>query len=87
VGDIGRLFAGTALIDDSFYNGLDWNVGLKELRANLSAPLTLTVLPLRDDAKIYIDGKYRPHDSTGGQTAELKSVRVIPEFELSISGL
>jgi len=87
VGDIGRLFAGTALIDDSFYNGLDWNVGLKELRASLSAPLTLTVLPLRDDAKIYIDGKYRPQDSTGGQTAELKSVRVIPEFELSISGL
>ncbi|MEM5314388.1 beta-galactosidase [Paraburkholderia sp. JHI869] len=86
VGDVGRLFAGTSFIDDDFYDGLPWNVGLKQLPSAMSAPLTLTVLPLRDDAKVYIDEKYRPKTSDGGQTAVLKDVKLIPEFELTTSG-
>ena len=86
VGDIGRLFAGTSFIDDDFYNGLPWHIGLKQLPSVLSAPLTLTVLPLRDDARVYIDETYRPKASDGGQTAVLKEVKLIPEFELKTWG-
>ncbi len=78
-GDVGRLFAGTALIDDQFWYGPDWVVGLKG--RDLAQPLTLTVLPLRADAPVYLDGAYRPK---ADQVAQVQSVTVVPEYGLAL---
>jgi beta-galactosidase len=59
-GDIGRLFSGTDLIDDDFYTGLPWNIGLHNVQIDPKIPLTLTVLPLRADASVYLDERFDP---------------------------
>jgi beta-galactosidase len=83
-GDVARLFSGTELIDDAYYNGLSWEIGLKRYAALLDKPFTLTLLPLRQDAPIYLEPDAVPKMSVGSQIAELGSVEVIPEYALQL---
>jgi hypothetical protein len=85
VGDIGRLFAGTQMLDDWYYNGQRWQVGLKNVQSLLKQPLSLSVLPLRADAPIYIDRAHRPDFAGKPQVAELRSVAVKPVYRLAIA--
>jgi hypothetical protein len=78
------LFSGTELIDDAYYNGLSWEIGLKRYAALLDKPFTLTLLPLRQDAPIYLEPDAVPKMSVGSQIAELGSVEVIPEYALQL---
>jgi beta-galactosidase len=80
-GDVGRLYAGGALIDDNFYNGEPWVIGLKRFATRLDAPLQLQILPLRDDAPVYFDSGYKPQFG-GKQTAGVASIAAVPEYEL-----
>ena len=83
-GDVGRLFSGTDLIDDHYYNGLSWEIGLRRFATELKKALTLTVLPIRQDAPIYIEPEYQLHLSPGAQAAELVRTRVVPEYGLRL---
>ncbi|MGA8538050.1 MAG: beta-galactosidase [Terriglobales bacterium] len=88
-GDVGRLYAGAAwagggLVDDNFYNGEPWVIGLKRFAGRLDAPLRLQVLPLRDDAPVYFDAGYKPQFS-GKQVAAVASVNAVPEYEIVIN--
>ncbi len=78
-GDVGRLFSHDELIDDQFWYGPDWTVGLKG--RDLTQPFTLTVLPLRADAPVYLDDAYRPKED---QVAAVQSVTVVPEYQLTL---
>ncbi|WP_144107674.1 beta-galactosidase [Paraburkholderia sp. BCC1886] len=80
-GDVGRLFSGAAMIDDHFYNGLPWRIGVRNVAIDPHAPLLLTVLPLRADAPIYLDARYDPRPHCTDQIAEVKRVSWIPEYE------
>ena len=84
VGDIGRLFAGTRMLDDWYYSGQRWQVGLKDVQALLKQPLSLSVLPLRADAPIYIDRAHRPDFAGKPQVAELRGVSVKPVYRLAV---
>ena len=84
VGDVVRLFSGTELIDDAYYNGLDWEIGLKRYGERLDRPFTLTLLPLRQDAPIYFEPDAVPKIPAGSQIAELGSVELIPEYSLQL---
>lgn len=78
VGDIGRLHAGTALIDDWYYSGQGWELGLRQRGLAAGGSLNLSVLPLRSDAPIYIDRAHRPAFSAGQtQVAELRGARLV----------
>jgi len=88
-GDVGRLYEGEAspggaLVDDNFYNGEPWVIGLKRFAARLDTPLQLQVLPLRDDAPVYFDAGYKPEFS-GKQVAAVASITAVPEYEVVIS--
>jgi hypothetical protein len=83
-GDIGRLFAGTALLDDNYYNGQAWQIGLRRFASTLKAPWTLTVLPLRADSPIYIQAPYRPSLKDGEQVARVIKVEVVPAYGLDV---
>jgi hypothetical protein len=83
-GDVGRLFAGTRMIDDHYYNGLTWRIGLKAFSDQPTGPLMLTVLPLRQDAPIYIQGPYRPTFPASGQVSAVRKVRIVPEYQLDV---
>lgn len=82
VGDVGRLFAGTAMLDDWYYSGYPWQVSMKLAP---EGPLTLSVLPLRADAPIYIPQDARPDFGGAQQIARLRGVRVTPVYRLRVS--
>ncbi|OBT74302.1 hypothetical protein VF21_06898 [Pseudogymnoascus sp. 05NY08] len=57
-GDLARLYAGSVLLDDHFYDGETWVIGLKRLAGRAgNSPLTLAIMPLRSDAPIYLQTK------------------------------
>lgn len=86
-GDVGRLFArgdqGRDLLDDNFYNGEPWVIGLKRFSGRLGSSLELWVLPLRSDAPIYFDPGYKPQFA-GKQKASVSSISAVPEYEIVI---
>ncbi|HXX64415.1 MAG TPA: glycosyl hydrolase 53 family protein, partial [Bacteroidota bacterium] len=85
-GDAARLLSGNQLLDDNFYNGVSWEVGLKRFWPDIQTKgLLLSVLPLRKDAPIYIPGKLWPSFNGGMQVDGVKSVTLTPEYEVAVS--
>lgn len=84
VGDIGRLYSGTRMLDDWYYSGYQWQFGLKQQAALLDQPLTVSVLPLRADAPIYLPKEARPDFGGAKQMATVRGVTVIPVYQISI---
>ncbi|WP_373988654.1 beta-galactosidase [Duganella sp. BuS-21] len=85
VGDIGRLYAGTSMLDDWYYSGYQWQIGLRQQAALLDQPLTVAVLPLRADAPIYLPKEARPDFGGESQIATVRGVTVIPVYQLRIT--
>ncbi|SFG44453.1 Glycosyl hydrolases family 35 [Duganella sp. CF458] len=83
-GDVARLFDGTRMVDDWYYNGQRWQFGLHNLPASEHAALTLTVLPLRADAPIYLPKEHRPAFNGRAQLAELRGVKLTPVYRVDI---
>jgi hypothetical protein len=84
VGDVARLFDGTRMLDDWYYNGQRWQFSLRNLAPHTTGPLTLTVLPLRADAPVYLPKEHRPDFGGQPQVAALRSVKVVPQYRLEL---
>jgi beta-galactosidase len=85
LGDTARVSASGRLLDNDFFNGLPWYVGLKRFAdATSKGPLNLEILPLRADAPVYIEDRLRPTIPERGQALELKSVKLIPEYQFVV---
>ena len=85
-GDVARLFEGNDMLDDTFWDGRKWNIGLKRFAARLDKPWDLTILPLRGDSPVYFDAAVRPKLAPDEQIAQLRSLRIEPEYKLVIGG-
>jgi hypothetical protein len=85
VGDIGRLYSGTRLLDDWYYSGYQWQFGLRQNTALLDQPLTVSVLPLRADAPVYLPKEARPDFGGDKQMATVRGVSVIPVYQLRVA--
>lgn len=84
-GDVARLYSHGRLLEDNFYNGITWKVGLKRFQKALEAgPLELYILPLRKDAPIFLEKGEWPEFPKSGQVAELKSLTLVPKYQLII---
>ena len=85
VGDVARISSGGKLLEDDFYNGLPWRIGLKRFAGELASDsLQLEILPLRQDAPIYLEKKYLPVFPKSGQVDELKTLKLVPEYQLTV---
>jgi hypothetical protein len=85
VGDVARLYAGERLLDDNFYNGTTWEIGLKQFASEgLARGLNLKILPLRGNAPIYLPGSAWPPFPAGGETVAIRTVSASPEYEVAI---
>jgi beta-galactosidase len=84
-GDVARLFSGVTMLDDQFLNGSVWEVGLGYVADALGAPMTLTILPLRKDAPIYLDQGVDRMVEGRDQLAQVDSVTVVPQYRLDIA--
>ncbi|HEY8026895.1 MAG TPA: beta-galactosidase [Burkholderiaceae bacterium] len=84
VGDIGRLFSGTRMIDDWYYGIGTWQVGMKYAELKSGEPLSLSVMPLRADAPIYLSKESRPNFEGQAQIAWLRGVNLIPVYRFAL---
>ena len=82
-GDVARLFSGPEMLDDTYYDGRVWRIGLKRYAGKLGKPLTVQVMPLRQDSPVYFDASVKP-SFEDGQVARLGEVRLVPEYRLIV---
>jgi hypothetical protein len=81
-GDIGRLESNGKLLDDNFYNGLPWQVGLRRFGSEASKrPLTLEVLPMPALAPIYLDQHAREELQKQPQNSPSVHAKIVPVYE------
>ena len=86
-GDVARLRDGMRLLDDNFYNGQRWEIGLKRfLPAAGAGVMRLEILPLRSDSPIFLENAVRTGVPKQGQVDVLRSVRLLPEYRLTLGG-
>ncbi len=88
-GDVARAYVGDRLIDDDFYFGQPWEIGLKRFAPEvLEKGITLKVLPMPKDAPIYIEEDRRPRLYADLQTVEFHGVDLLsvePEMIYEVS--
>jgi hypothetical protein len=67
------------LLVDDFYEETPWEVGLKHyLRGDSGLNMTLKIMPLRNDAPIYISAERRPTFSEEKEIANVRAIQVSP---------
>jgi hypothetical protein len=84
-GDVGRLYSGSTLLDDNFFNGLPWEIGVGRFdQPSISTLFTLKVLPMPKVAPIYLDPIARRLLDEQPATPQLLHATLIPEYESSL---
>jgi hypothetical protein len=82
-GDVARLSRDGRLLDDDFYNGRPWEIGLKRfLPESFGKKLEFSILPLPRSAPIYLDARAWEPIDPAGQTAKVLRVELLPEYEV-----
>ena len=82
-GDVARLYEQGRLLDDDFYNGRVWEIGLKRfLPEAFGKKLEVDVLPLPRNAPIYLDPRAWEQMKPQGQTANVMGIQVLPQYEV-----
>jgi hypothetical protein len=82
-GDVARLYAEHRLLDDDFYNGNPWRIGLRRfLDGNGAGNFELSVLPLRKDAPVYFENPESPVYGENGQIGKIDGLRLVPVYQL-----
>ena len=86
VGDVARVTLNGKLIQDDFYNGNYFDVGLKRFGKELEGgELRLAILPLRKDAPVYLAKEAVPNFIKAESKVELKRVEVINRCEAALT--
>jgi hypothetical protein len=82
-GDVARLSLDERLLDDDFYNGRTWEIGLKRFLPDVfGKKLEVSVLPLPRKAPIYLDARAWAPMNADGQTGKVLGVELLPEYEV-----
>ena len=80
VGDVARITLDGKLIEDNFYAGREFDLGLKRYAPGIfTGDLRLEILPLRKDAPVYIEPKDRPDFKGKDTVLELQAVELVQE--------
>jgi hypothetical protein len=78
LGDVARFTLNGRLLDDNFYAGREFDLGLRRYAPEIfGGNLQLEILPLRKDAPIYIEPKDRPEFGTNRNVLKLESVEIV----------
>jgi hypothetical protein len=78
LGDVARLTLNGKLIDDNFYAGREFDLGLQRYAPEIfTGDLRLEILPLRKDAPIYLEPKARPDFGTNQTILKLLSAELV----------
>ena len=81
LGDVARLTLNGRLLDDNFYSGREFDLGLNRYAPEImTGDLRLEILPLRKDAPIFIEPKARLDFGQAESLVKLQSVEIINRF-------
>jgi hypothetical protein len=81
-GDVARLFSGSTLLDDNFWNGTAWQLGMWPWKLDVRhGSLRLMILPAPANARIADRGT---GSETGRRHARLLKVTAIPRYQDTI---
>jgi hypothetical protein len=86
-GDVARLYAGNELVDDDFWNGVPWTVGLRETGAAWKlrpSEFRLEVLPLPKSYPMYIEQASQLVFARDRTTPAAPEVRLIPQYRVEL---
>ena len=82
VGDVARLTLNGKLVDDNFYSGREFDLGLNRHASEvLNGDLRLEILPLRQDAPIFLEPKAKPDFGGKESVVKLQSVEIVNQVE------
>ena len=85
VGDSARLYSSSTLLDDNFFNGQPWEIGIDRfIPSGEPATLKLEILPMPAVAPIYLDDKARKELSTSRDLPKLIHASLITEYESTL---
>lgn len=91
-GDVARVTLNGRLLEDDFYNGRVFELGLRRHAPEiLQGELRVAILPLRKDAitgaspRIFLADSARPHFGSALAVATLDRVEIIPRYEASLT--
>ena len=84
--DVAMAFMKGQLVQDAFYYGEPWTIGLKRYADDLqSEPMTFYFRPIRPEAPYLGDlRKEAVPDFSNGPVVDIKRVEIIPEYRFSI---
>lgn len=86
VGDVARVTLNGRLIQDDFYYGNYFDLGLRRFASELpGADLRVEILPLRKDAPIYLAPSALPNFGKAESLVELKRVELINRCEAALT--
>jgi hypothetical protein len=86
VGDVARLYAGNRFVDDNFYKGTPFEIGLWRLTPDeLKNGLTLKILPLRPDTPLYLPPGARPVFPENADALDLKSINLRWDYQATLN--
>jgi len=82
-GDAARIYRDGALVDDNFWNGIPWIIGLRELGYSAGETLDLKILPLPKEFPMYIENANRLRFSNG-LAGGLTGVSIVPQYQIEL---
>ena len=84
-GDVARFYLDGELLDDNFYNGDAFEIGLKRFAPDIyQKELLLKILPLRKDAPIYLPEGTRPDFADAASAIALHGVDLVETHEVTL---
>ncbi len=82
-GDVARMTLNGRLLDDNFYNGREFDLGLKRYAPEiLGGDLWLQVLPLSSDSPVFIEDRARPDFDGEQNLGRFQSVEIINHYRI-----
>jgi hypothetical protein len=92
VGDVARFILNGRLLVDDFYNGREFDLGLRRYApAIASGNLQIAILPLRRDAvlgpdpRIFVALSARPAFGDSAAVASIQGIEIVPRYEVSLA--
>ena len=87
-GDVARLLLNGRLINDNFYNGEVFEIGLRRFAPEiLTGELTLQILPLQEAMPVYFEPGAKPRFNAEGLALKIERVEVVERVSEQLANL
>jgi hypothetical protein len=84
-GDVARAYVGDTFVEDDFYSGLPWEMGMKRFMPAVGEKgLTVKILPLRKDSPVWLEKDSVPAFDAKGEALAVKGITAEVEYQVKV---